>query len=107
MDLLSEIKKRLSITGNYQDDLLLGLAHDTKNYLISAGVKESVVNSEISIGCIARGVFDLWTKDSFSELFNQRLIQLKFEPETDLEIIPDTEIKEGDVENVLSDETNL
>lgn len=104
MDLLSEIKKRLSITSDYQDDLLLGLAHDVKHYLISAGVKESVVNSELSIGCIARGVFDLWTKDAFSELFTQRVIQLKFEPETNLLPIQD---KEEVLDNVLSDETNL
>lgn len=79
MDLLSEIKKRLSITGDFHDSLLLGLAEDVKQYMLSAGVKQSVIESEKSIGCISRGVLDLWTKENYSDLFLQRVIQLTFE----------------------------
>ena len=134
MGLLDEIKKRLSITGDYQNELLLGLIDDVKQYLLSAGVEQSVVNSVKSVGCISRGVLDLWTKDSFSDLFVQRAIQLTFEPETELEPIPEVEpevtpdpdvtpddvpdvtpegtpdvepddIPEGDDENVLPDDS--
>ena len=81
MVLLEEIKKRLSIPGEYHDGLLLGLAEDVKHYMLSSGVKQSVIESEKSIGCISRGVLDLWTKENYSELFLQRVIQLSFEPE--------------------------
>lgn len=81
--LLEEIKKRLSVTGDYHDELLKGLASDVKCYLISAGVKEEIANSSVAVGCIARGVADLWNfgsgEGTFSELFKQRAIQLTFE----------------------------
>lgn len=97
MDLLTEIKKRLSITGDFHDSLLLGYADDVKQYMLSAGVKESVINSKMAIGCISRGVLDLWTKDTFSEIFRQRVIQLCLEPETELEPIPEVApIEPGD-----------
>jgi len=103
MNLLDEVKKRLALTGEYHDSLLLGLAEDVKQYMLSAGVEQSVVDSKLSIGCIARGVQDLWTKESFSDIFKQRVIQLTFEPETDLELIPDllvADSEEGDAEDV-------
>lgn len=88
MDLLQEIKNRLSITGDFHNELLNGFAKDTKDYLLSAGVKKSVVESEKSIGVIARGVADLWNFGSgdgkFSEVFYQRAIQLTFEEEEDV-----------------------
>lgn len=83
MDLLKEIKDRLSITDDFHNDLLSGFATDTKDYLRSAGVKDAVIESEKSIGVIARGVADLWNFGSgdgkFSEVFYQRAIQLTFE----------------------------
>lgn len=83
MDLLKEIKDRLSITDDFHNDLLNGFATDTKDYLRSAGVKDAVIESEKSIGVIARGVADLWNFGSgdgkFSEVFYQRAIQLTFE----------------------------
>ena len=89
MELLQEIKNRLSITGDFHNDLLTGYANDTKEYLLSAGVKKSVVESEKSIGVIARGVADLWNFGSgdgkFSEVFYQRAIQLTFEKVEDVQ----------------------
>lgn len=83
MDLLQEIKNRLSITDDFHNDLLMSFATDTKEYLRSAGVKDSVIESEKSIGVIARGVADLWNFGSgegkFSEMFYQRAVQLTFE----------------------------
>lgn len=89
MELLQEIKNRLSITGDFHNELLSGYAADTKEYLLSAGVKKSVVESEKSIGVIARGVADLWNFGSgdgkFSEVFYQRAIQLTFEKVEDVQ----------------------
>lgn len=83
MDLLQEIKNRLSITDDFHNDLLMSFATDTKEYLRSAGVKDSVIESEKSIGVISRGVADLWNFGSgegkFSEMFYQRAVQLTFE----------------------------
>jgi hypothetical protein len=79
MDLLQEIKNRLSITDDFHNDLLNGFATDTKDYLLSAGVKNEIVESEKSIGVIAKGVADLWNDGKFSEFFYQRAIQLTFE----------------------------
>lgn len=89
MDLLQEIKNRLSITGDFHNELLNGYATDTKEYLLSAGVKKEVVESAKSIGVIARGVADLWNFGSgdgkFSEVFYQRAIQLTFEDVEDVQ----------------------
>lgn len=88
MNLLESVKTRLSITGDYHDNLLSGYIADVKEYLLSAGVKSEVVESQKSIGCIAKGVSDLWEREQFSELFRERVIQLIFE---DVDDVPATE----------------
>lgn len=79
-ELLEKVKTRLSITGVYHDDLLKGYISDVKEYLIDAGVSSDVVNNEVSVGVITRGVSDLWNYGSgegkFSVVFYQRAIQL-------------------------------
>ena len=85
MNLLSEIKSRLAITGNYHDELLTAYADDVKEYLLSAGVKKEVVESKKAVGCIAKGVSDLWERETFSDLFRQRAIQLTFEGVDDVQ----------------------
>lgn len=79
---LEEVKNRLGITGDYQDSTLNGYIQDVKDYLLSAGVKQEVIESNKSIGCIARGVIDLWNYGeggTFSDFFKQRAIQLTVE----------------------------
>lgn len=103
-DLLSEVKNRLLISGNFHDALLASLIEDVKQYMISAGVDETIVDSKKSIGCIARGVNDLFNGNEFSEFFKQRAIQLTFEEPTDEEeipLLPPTEPNEGDSEDGL------
>lgn len=82
-ELLVKIKAGLGITGTYQDETLKFYIDETKNFMISAGVKKDVTDSELSVGCIMRGVADLWNYGSgsvkFSEYFIQRVIQLKTE----------------------------
>ena len=60
VDILEKVKNSLGITGNYQDETLNEYINEVKLYMISAGVSESVANSEMSAGVIARGVSDLW-----------------------------------------------
>lgn len=82
-NLLVEIKNRLSITDDFHNDLLSGYAEDVKGYMLSAGVLQSVIDSEKSVGAIAKGVSDMWISGSLSELFKERVIQLTFEKESE------------------------
>lgn len=79
-ELLAKLKSGLGITGTYQDDTLQVYIDEIKAYLASAGVKQSVIESEASVGCIIRGVADLWNYGSgnanLSPYFVQRMIQL-------------------------------
>ena len=51
----------------------------------SAGVADSVIESEASVGCIMRGVADLWNygsgNASLSSYFKMRVLQLKAKKE--------------------------
>lgn len=82
LEVLSEVKSRLNITGTYQDKTLLGYIDDAKNYIFDAGVSQSIINSSVSVGVIVRGVSDLWNygmgTTTFSDYFYQRVIQLKY-----------------------------
>lgn len=82
MALVDEIKTRLGITGDYHDATLQAYASDVKQYLISAGVPSSVVESEEAYGCISRGVADLWNYGAgdgrFSPVFYERVIQMAY-----------------------------
>lgn len=83
MDILTEVKNRLGVTGDYHDDALNGFISDTKEYLTSAGVAD--VEADNCVGVIARGVADLWNMGSgegkFSSVFYERAIQLTMEKE--------------------------
>lgn len=80
-ELLTKIKNGLGITGEYQDATLTVYVNDVKAFLRSAGVADEVIESEASVGCIMRGVADLWNygsgEASLSDYFRMRLIQLK------------------------------
>lgn len=79
-ELLEKVKTAIGITGNYHDDTLLVYISDVKEYLIDAGVSESVVNNSASVGVITRGVSDLWNYGAgngvLSPYFYQRATQL-------------------------------
>lgn len=88
-ELLEKIKKRNGLSGNsFHDETLLGYIEDVKLYLNDAGVNKKVLASSLSVGCIARGVMDLWNYGSgvanFSPYFMQRAIQLTRKKETDI-----------------------
>lgn len=79
-ELLEAVKTRLGITGTYHDALITGYCEDVKAFMISGGVPDEVADSEEAVGCIARGVADLWNYGAgdgkFSEVFWNRVIQL-------------------------------
>lgn len=87
-ELLIKIKNGLGITGDYQDDTLKVYIEDVKSFMKDAGVSETVLNSPASVGCIVRGVADLWNYGSgsvkFSEYFIQRVVQLSTGAVTDV-----------------------
>ena len=81
-ELLSEVKKRIGVTGDYQNDVISGHIQDVKDYMIDAGVSDSVMDSNAIIGAVTRGVSDLWDygsgKGEFSPYFMQRVTQLAY-----------------------------
>lgn len=83
---LDKIKKAIGITGNFQDETLLFYIGEVKHFMKSAGVQESVIDSDASLGIIAVGVLDLWNYGSgsikLSSYFVQRVIQLAAQKET-------------------------
>lgn len=85
--ILEQVKIRLGISGTFHDELLSGLISDTKAFCLDAGVKSTVLNSDVSVGVISRGVADTWNYGSgdgeFSQMFFQRLTQLKVQAEVD------------------------
>lgn len=79
-EMLSKIKIRMGITTSYQDELLSEYIGDVKAFMKDAGVSDDKLNSDASVGCIFRGVSDLWYYKSgeakFSEFFKHRVTQL-------------------------------
>lgn len=80
-ELLEKVKIGLGITGDFQDETLKVYIEETKGFLQSAGVQQSVIESEASVGIVMRGVADLWNYGSgnakLSDYFRMRVIQLK------------------------------
>lgn len=81
-ELLTEVKKRIGVTGTYQDDTISGHIDDVKAFIKDAGVSDDVMQSRAIIGAVTRGVSDLWDygsgKGEFSPYFMQRVIQLAY-----------------------------
>lgn len=80
-ELLAAVKGALQISGEHFDTTLQLYIDEVKAYLTSAGVDAAVLNSTLAVGCIARGVADLWNYGNgdtkLSEYFYQRAIQLR------------------------------
>lgn len=80
-ELLTKIKNGLGITGTFQDATLTVYVNEVKAFMKSAGIADNVISSEVSVGCIMRGVADLWNYGSgnatLSDYFRMRLLQLK------------------------------
>ena len=80
-ELLSAVKNSLNINGEHFDIALQLFIDEVKEYLRSAGVLTEVIGSTLAVGCIARGVADLWNYGNgdtkLSEYFYQRAEQLR------------------------------
>ena len=77
-EILVEVKNQLGVTGSYQDSTIISYINTVMNFMRSAGVKDPT--SSAAVGCISRGVADLWRYDGgeakLSDYFVQRVIQL-------------------------------
>jgi hypothetical protein len=80
-DLLLKVKQSLNIMGEQFDVTLKLYIDEVKAYLASAGAREDVLGSTLAVGCIARGVADLWNYGNgdtkLSDYFYQRAEQLR------------------------------
>lgn len=80
-ELLSKIKNILNINGEHFDETLKLLMEEVKGYLSSAGVTADVLGSTLAVGCISRGVADLWNYGNgdtkLSAYFYERAAQLR------------------------------
>lgn len=80
-EMLTKIKNGLGITGDFQNNTLQVYIDEVKAFMLSAGVSQNVIDSEVSVGCIMRGVADLWNygngNTALSEYFKMRVLQLK------------------------------
>lgn len=80
-DLLEKVKQSLNICGEHFDETFNLLIDEVKGYLASAGVDEAVLGSTLAVGCIARGVADMWNYGNgdtqLSGYFYQRAAQLR------------------------------
>ena len=88
-ELLNEVKKRIGVTGDYQNDTIAGHIEDVQSFMIDAGVDAETMTSNKIVGAVARGVSDLWDygsgKGEFSPYFFQRVTQLSYSPKNNSE----------------------
>lgn len=79
-ELLQKVKTALGISGDFHNEILTIYINSAKEFLRSAGVAESVVNSEASVGFILLAVNDMYNYSSgnvkLSPLAEMQLIQL-------------------------------
>ena len=80
--ILSKVKTALGITSTAQNETLQVYIDGIKAYMKSAGVSDTVLDSDIASGAIVAGVIDTWNYGSgevkLSPYTRERIIQLKF-----------------------------
>ena len=81
-EILAKVKNALGITSDAQDETLQVYIDGIKEYMKSAGVSDTVLNSDMASGAIVAGVMDTWNYGSgevnLSPYTKERIIQLKF-----------------------------
>ncbi len=78
-ELLEKVKSMLNITGDYQNATVSLHIAEVKDFILKAGVDEDTLNSDSSVGVIARGVDEHLhglNNGKFSEAFLMRVSQL-------------------------------
>ena len=73
---LEKVRQSLNISGNALDSTLGIFLDDVKFYMADAGVSATALDSDQAVGCICRGVADLYINNEFSQYFYQRVSQL-------------------------------
>lgn len=77
---IAKIKQGLGIGEGIPDATIEIWLSDIKDFMLNAGVPNSVINSDTTIGTLARGVSDIWNygdgNTSYSEVFKMRVAQL-------------------------------
>ena len=81
---LKRVKNALGfINTDAQDETLLEHIRNVEADMTTAGVSDEVLNDEISVGCIVRGVIDSWSlspgEGKYSEMYKEKLVALKNE----------------------------
>ncbi len=80
--ILSKVKNALGITSTAQDETLKVYIDGVKSFMKSAGVSDTVLDSDTSSGAIVAGVIDTWNYGSgevnLSPYTKERIIQLKY-----------------------------
>lgn len=79
-DMLTAVKTALGISTSFSDSVIQVYINEVNEYLLSAGLPESSINSETTVGVVARGVSDLWNYGGgtgvLSPYFHERVVQL-------------------------------
>lgn len=82
-ELLQHIKTSNLIGGDFHDNMILLKIKEVKAFMLSSGVNDDIVNSDVAIGTIAIGVNDLLSPmgtggvQKLSPYFVQRILQLR------------------------------
>lgn len=87
LEVLEQIKTALGNVPTHLDGTLTLYMDDAINYMLSAGVPAKLLAEDNidpkCVGCIIRGVADLWNYGNgdtkLSDYFQQRVLQLTFE----------------------------
>lgn len=78
-ELLERVKEAINAKGNtYNDDTITVWIESVKQDLLYAGVSADVLGSTCAVGCIAKGVNDIWVEHlpAYSELFDRMAYRL-------------------------------
>lgn len=77
-ELLEKVKAGLSVGGIYNDAQLAVKTGAVRQYMLNAGVTETLIQSDLGVAALTVGVMDLWNLSSgevrFSEAFSAFLL---------------------------------
>lgn len=75
-EILIKVKRALRMD-DFQDEPLTELIEQVKADMVEMGVSEMVVNSNVSVGAITKGVWDKDNLHEYSSDFEKQIIRLR------------------------------
>lgn len=84
-EVLERVKEGLNIYGNHLDNLINTHIREVKNHMIDAGVPKAYFNYDVSVGMLVEGVRGLYFNGVLSTYFRERMYQLKYWREEDVQ----------------------